>query len=137
MTAKSVIVVEQNPYNDTWEVGWKSEEYGFTLGCCGFATKEEAEAEISGFDERMQREFQGYMDEKDAEEREQNERWPNLGFVRAKIKKLRDSGKPADWAKSFDASQKLDALLDLDLHEHITWPLPSWKAIESGRVYGR
>jgi hypothetical protein len=40
-------------------------------------------------------------------------------------------------AKRLDADNKLSYLLDLDLAEHITWPLPSWKAIKSRRVYGR
>jgi hypothetical protein len=39
--------------------------------------------------------------------------------------------------RSAEASDKLNTLLVMDLHEHITWPLPSWKAIMSGRVYGR
>lgn len=43
----------------------------------------------------------------------------------------------ADPERHFDARQKLDWLLDLDLAEHITWPPPSWQAIKSGRVYGR
>jgi hypothetical protein len=50
---------------------------------------------------------------------------------------MRDSGKAEEWAASFDANDKLTQLLDMDLHEHISWPLPSWKAIKSGRVYGQ
>lgn len=126
------VVVEQNRYNGTWEIGWRSAEDGdFTPCFCGYPTKEAAEAEIPGFDARLKAETEAFAAEKDAEEREQNERWPNLGYVRAKIQKLRDSG------ASFDANSKLDELLAMDLHEHIDWPLPSWKAIRSRRVYGR
>ena len=131
MTTKSTIVVEQNPYSGTWDVGWKSEDGEFTPNFCGYATREEAEAEIPGFDERVQRDFDAFAREKDAEEREQNERWPNIGHVRARIKKMKDP------LKALDAGWKLDALLDMGLHERIDWPLPSWKAIESRRVYGR
>jgi hypothetical protein len=62
------------------------------------------------------REMEAILQQRDAEEREQNERWPNLGHVRAKIKKRRDSGKAQDWAKSFDANNKLDQLLSTDEH---------------------
>jgi hypothetical protein len=135
---ESKVVVERNPYNDTWEVGWAAhDEFDFTPYLCGYATREEAEAEIPGFDDRLKSDMQAFMQEKDANEREQNERFPNIGYVRAKIKKLRDRGNSIDFVKSFDSSRKLDYLLDLDLAEHITWPLPSWKAIKSGRVYGR
>jgi hypothetical protein len=34
---------------------------------------------------------------------------------------------------AFDAQCKLNRLLDMRLHERISWPLPSWKAIESSR----
>jgi hypothetical protein len=128
------IVVEQNPYNGAWDVGWDYDEVGFTPCFCGYATKEEAEAQIPGFDERVERELQAYMDEQDVLELEQNKRFPNLGYVRQQINKLAERGKND---QAFDALQKLDWLLDLDLAEHISWPLPSWKAIKSGRVYGR
>ncbi|MGO4506027.1 hypothetical protein AB4Z51_03335 [Bradyrhizobium sp. 2TAF36] len=131
MSTKSTIAVEQNPYSGTWDVGWKWDDGEFTPQFCGYATREEAEAEIPGFDERVQREYDEWAREKDAEEREQNERWPNIGYVRARIKKMKDPN------KAFDAGWKLDALLDMDLHEHIDWPLPSWTAIKSRRVYGR
>ena len=98
MTTKSTIAVEQNPYNGTWDVGWKSHDGEFTPGFCGYATREEAEAEIPGFDERMQKDLDAYAREKDDEEQEQNERWPNIGYVRARIKKIRDP------FKSFDAA---------------------------------
>jgi hypothetical protein len=32
--------------------------------------------------------------------------------------------------KALDAHDKLSAMLNMDLHERIGWPLPSWKAIE-------
>jgi hypothetical protein len=129
--AMSKIVVEKNPYNGTWEVGWKSKDGVFTPEFCGDRTKKEAKAEIPGFDGRVKRNLETYMQEKDAEEREQNEQWSNLGYVRDQIKKIKDP------FKSLDATWKLKALLDMDLHEHIEWPLPSWKAIESGCVYHR
>jgi hypothetical protein len=133
----TIIAVERNPYNGTWEVGWKDQNDGeFTPYLCGLETREEAEAEIPGFDERVRREFDAYVREQEAIEAEQNARWPNLGHVRARIKKLRDSGDAKKWAASLDASSKLDALLDMGLHEFIEWPLPSWKAIKSRRVYG-
>jgi hypothetical protein len=132
MTASdSKITVERNPYDGTWSVGWKWDDGEFTPQFCGYRTRKEAEAEIPGFDKRVERELKTYSDEKDADEREQNERWPNLGYIRGRIKKIRDP------KKALDAMWKLDALLNMDLHEHITWPLPSWKTIESGRVYGR
>jgi predicted nucleotidyltransferase len=49
-------------------------------------------------------------------------------YVRSRIAKIKDHN------RRFDALRKLDALLDLDLAEHIHWPLPSWKAIKSGRL---
>jgi hypothetical protein len=64
-------------------------------------------------------------------EQEQGEQFPNLAYIRGQIAKIRDP-----W-KAMDADDKLRWLLDMDLHEHIDWPLPSWKAIKSGRVYGR
>ena len=133
---KTPVVVEQNSNNGTWDVGWQTPD-GFVPQYCGYATKKEAEAEIPGFDERLEREFSAFMAGKDAEEREQNEVYPNLGYVRTRIKKLIDRGRPQDLAAAFDAGQKLDWLLDMDLHQHITWPLPSWPQIRSGRVYGR
>ena len=81
--------------------------------------------------------MRAYLAEEEAAEREQNLEFPNLGYVRDQIKKLNDSSNVEDWAASFNAQNKLDALLDMDLAEHISWPLPSWKAIKSGRVYGR
>jgi hypothetical protein len=134
------IVVEENPYNNTWEVGWKSDDGEFAPYLCGYATREEAEAEIPGFDDRVKRDLEELEREQIAAEREEAERWPNLGRVRAKVRKLRDSGKAEDWAKSFDANQKLDELLSRGLHEYIEWPLPSWKKIKSGHIgfgYGR
>jgi hypothetical protein len=56
--------------------------------------------------------------------------FPNLVYVRNQINKIKD------WRKADDASDKLIELLLMALHEHITWPLPSWKAIKSGRAYG-
>jgi hypothetical protein len=128
------VVVEHNQYNGTWDVGWRSADGDFTPCFCGYPTRQAAEAEIPGFDARLEAESEAFRAEKEAEEREQNERFPNLGYVRAKIKKLRDN--PKTWAASFDADDKLDELLAMDLHEHINWPLPSWKAIRSRRVYG-
>jgi hypothetical protein len=60
-----------------------------------------------------------------------NERDENLTYVRSQIAKIH-----TPW-RSAEASDKLNTLLDMDLAEHIRWPLPSWKAIKSGRVYGR
>ena len=137
MTDETKIVVEQNPYDGTWDVGWESDDGQFTPQFCGYTTKEEAEAEIPGFDERVEREFKAWCEEKDAEEQEENKRWPNVRRVRARIKKLSDSGKPENLLRAFDASDKLAVLMDMDRHEHITWPLPSWEAIESGRAYRR
>ncbi len=107
-----------------WDVGWQDDEVGFIPQFYGYQTREEAEAEIPGFYERLER-------KREAEEREENERFPNLGYVRAKIKELHGS----DLTKFFDAQDKLDALLDMNLYERITWPLPSWKAIKSRRGY--
>jgi hypothetical protein len=129
----TTITVEQNPFNGTWEVGWKFEDGEFTPYLCGLETREEAEAEIPGFDERVKREMDELGREHEAKVAEQNARWPNLGHVRAKIKNLVDSGDVNKW---LDASSKFDALLEMGLHEFIEWPLPSWKAIKSRRVYG-
>lgn len=128
--SESKIVVEQNEYNGKWDVGWESEE-GFAPMFCGYATREEAEAQVPGFDERVKKEFDEWNAERDAIERWQNERFPNLAYVRSKIEKIKDP------FRAIDARQKLNWLLDLDLAERIEWPLPSWRAIKSGRVYGR
>jgi hypothetical protein len=134
MTKIVGVIAEQNPHSGEWEVGWKSDDGEFTPRFCGYSTKEEAEAEIPGFHERLDKEEAEWMRKNEENERREAERWPNLGHVRAEIKKLANRGK-AD--KAFDAFQKLNWLLELDLAEHIDWPLPSWKAIKSGRVYGR
>ncbi len=63
--------------------------------------------------------------------RRQNEEYPNLAHVRDRIDKIKDPN------RALDVMHKLNWLLQLDLAEHITWPLPSWRAIKSGRVYGR
>ena len=136
MSAKSKVDAERNRYNNTWDVGWRHADGEFTPYLCGYRTKKAAAAEIPGFNQRVESDLKALMEEKDVEEHEQAERFPNLGYVRAKIKELRDSGTAEDWAASFDASGKLEQLLDMDLHEHIGWPLPSWKAIKSRRVYG-
>ncbi len=52
------IAVDQNPYDGTWDVGWKWADGSFTEHFCGFKTKEEAEAEIPGFDARVERELE-------------------------------------------------------------------------------
>jgi hypothetical protein len=131
MTNDEPIVVKFNPNNDTWDVGWLDPEVGFVPHFCGYATKKEAEAQIPGFDVCVEREFKEYQAKVAAKERRQNAEFPNLANVRSMIKKIKDP------ERHFDALQKLDWLLDLDLTEHIRWPLPSWKAIKSGRVYGR
>ena len=118
------IVVQQNPYNGTWDVGWLGEDGEFTPGFCGYASKEEAEAEIPGFDEKLKAQYESYAKEQDEIEREQNERWPNIAYVRQKIRAMRNP------LKALDAHDKLSAMLNMDLHERIGWPLPSWKAIE-------
>jgi hypothetical protein len=123
MSAK--IVVQQNPYNGTWEVGWLDDEDGiFTPAFCGYASKEEAEAEIPGFNAKIDKQMENYMREQEEEERYQNEQWPNIAYVRQKIRAMRNP------LKALDANDKLLALLAMDKHEHISWPLPSWKAIE-------
>ena len=143
MSSKMKIAVEQNPYNGTWDVGWKwadDDEFmpgEFTPHFCGYKTRKLAEAEIPGFDERVKKETDEMLQKtaaEEAEEAEQNEEFPNLAYVRAEIAKL---GKRGKQDAAFEALRKLDWLLDLDLAEHITWPLPSWAAIKSGRVYGR
>jgi hypothetical protein len=125
---KNKIGVEQNPHNGTWDVGWKEDDGDFTPEFCGYATKEEAEAQIPGFDARLENEMQEYQAERDAVERQQNQLWPNIAFVRDRIKRMKNL------RAAIDAQGKLDALLDMEKHEHIGWPLPSWKAIKSGRV---
>jgi hypothetical protein len=137
MTIKDEVVAEQNPYNGTWEVGWRSEDGEFTPHFCGYPTKEAAAAEIPNFDERLKAEMQVFMAEMEAGRREEVEQHINIAHVRAQIKKLYDSRTAKGFAAAFDADSKLDWLLNMDLHEHISWPLPSWKAIQSGRVYGR
>jgi hypothetical protein len=123
------VVVELNPYNNTWEVGWLDEETGFTPYYCGYATKEEAEAQVPGFSERFERDMREYSAKRDAEEREENEQWPNIGYVRQQIKKLYERGK---LEQGCDAQEKLDSMMDQDSWERISWPLPSWKIIENG-----
>jgi hypothetical protein len=122
------VVVEQNPYDGTWDIGWLDDNLGFTPGECGYATKEEAEAQLPGFDARLEAKLDADMKERDELEREQNERWPNIGYVREKIRAMRNP------LKALDAKWRLDALLDMEQHEHVDWPLPSWKAIKSGRA---
>jgi hypothetical protein len=134
--SKAEIVAQQNQYTGEWDVGWQDAD-GFTAAFCGYRTKQEAEAVIPDFNRRLDQQFADWKQQKDAEEREQNERWPNLGYVRAQIKKMAARGTAKDKGAAFDAALKLNHLLDMDLHEHISWPLPSWKAINSNRVYGR
>ena len=122
------IVVQLNPHNDTWDVGWEFDDAEFCPYLCGYATKQEAEAEIPDFDERVKKDQQVFNAEVEAKEQWENQRFPNLAYVRAKIKKIKDP------ARYFDAADKLDWLLNYDLHEHITWPLPSWQAIKSRRL---
>jgi hypothetical protein len=81
---RAKIVVQQNPYNGTWDVGWLHEDGVFTQGFCGYATKEEAEAEIPGFNEKIDKQFESYRREQEEEERYQNEQWPNIAYVRKK-----------------------------------------------------
>jgi hypothetical protein len=125
------IVAEQNPFNNTWDVGWKSDDGVFAPEFCGYATREQAEAEIPGFDERVRRNFEEYRREQEAFEREQNEQWPNIGRVRSQIKKLAARGR---LNAAFDASDKLDWLLNCEKHQYVDWPLPSWKKIKAGHV---
>jgi hypothetical protein len=47
MTARPQLSVWQNPYNDTWVIGWYEDD-GFIPYIYGCATKEEAEAKIPG-----------------------------------------------------------------------------------------
>ncbi len=131
MTDETKLVVEQNPHDGTWEIGWRMDAGEFVPGERGYATREEAEAAIPGFDERMEREFDAWF----AEEQEENKQWPNVGRVRAEIKSLNDSGKPENLVKAVDASDKLNQLLNMDLVAYVRWPLPSWEAILSGRPY--
>lgn len=137
MTSNMKVVVDQNPYNGSWEVGWRSADGTFTPQYCGYATRQKAEAQLFGFDERLKTEMQAFMAEMEANAHAEAEQFPNLGRTRAKISDLYDSKTGKGFAESFDASNKLAELLAMDLHEHIDWPLPSWKAIKSGRVYGR
>jgi hypothetical protein len=88
MTNKSEIIAELNPHNGTGDIGWRYEDGSFTGGECGFRTKQEAEAAIPGFEARQDASLEAYMKEKAEEEREQNERWPNIGCVRAKIQEI-------------------------------------------------
>jgi hypothetical protein len=125
---KSKIAVERNPHNDTWDIGWLWNDGDFTPHYCGYPTRKAAEAQIPDFDERVEREQRNYEAEKEAAEREQNEQWPNIGHVRQQIKKLHERG---EHDQAFDARWKLDELLDMERHEHISWPLPSWKALKS------
>jgi hypothetical protein len=71
--------------------------------------------------------------QREAEEREQNAEFPNLGDVRSEIWKLHGDGKnPRNVGLAGDAKRKVKRLLSMGLHERITWPLPSWKEIENG-----
>jgi hypothetical protein len=119
MTVKTEVGIEQNPHNGTWEVGWRDAEHGFTPYLCGIATRKAAEAELLGFDARVEADGHALAAEMEADMREEAERFPNLGYVRAQIRKLKNVG------AVLDASARLNELLDMDLHEHITWPLPS------------
>jgi hypothetical protein len=125
------IVVEKN--GNTFAVGWKDED-GFTPCFTGYASREDAEAIIPQFDEMLTREHEAYRRQAEEERRYEAEQWPNIAYVRERIRKLTGKG---DLIAAFDASDKLDELLNLDMHEHISWPLPGWKAIKSGRVYSR
>jgi hypothetical protein len=127
--AQMKVVVELNPYNNKWDVNWWDEETGFTPYDCGYATKEEAEAQIPGFSERFERDMQEYSAKRDAEEQEENKEWPNIGHVRQQIKKLYERGK---LAQGLDAQGKLDSMMNQDNWERISWPLPSWKIIDNG-----
>jgi hypothetical protein len=129
LMTKLTIAVERNPYNNTWDVGWRSADGEFTPHFCGYKTKTEAEAMVPDFDRLVEQDLNNFMKQTEAEEREQNKRWPNLRYARARIKKLKDL------RKALDAQWKLDALLSMELHAHISWPLPSWKTINSGRAY--
>jgi hypothetical protein len=120
------IVADIDPLTSTWGVGWLSEKEGFTAHWSGFDTKEEAEAEIPGFYDRLKRETKAMMAEMEAKEAEQNKTWPNIAYVRSKIKKMKNP------LHGIDAGMKLDYLMELDLVQYISWPLPSWKIIKGG-----
>jgi hypothetical protein len=129
--SKAKVVIRQ--YHGGYEIGFEYDD-GMFIAMFNRKTKKEAKAAVANFDALMERDFNARIEAEEAEENEENERFPNLAHVRAKIKELRDSGKPDE---AFDALQKLRELKNLDIHERIEWPLPSWQDIESGRVYGR
>ena len=131
------ITVEENTNNGTWDVAGNGMTAISRRSSAASKPRRKPRRKIPGFHERVDQEFEKYSREADAKEAEENERYPNLAHVRNKIKKLRDNKTPADMAKAWDASDKLERLLDMDLAPHITWPLPSWPAIKSGRVYNR
>ena len=66
MSDETKIAIERNPYNGTWDLGWKcADDHEFTPGeftpmFCGYATKAEAKADIAGFDERVEKDLKDY-----------------------------------------------------------------------------
>jgi hypothetical protein len=71
--------------------------------------------------------------QKAIEERQQNEMFPNLIAVRDEIAKLKANSR----GLASDATIKLKRLIKMDLGASISWPLPSWRDINSGHVYGQ
>jgi hypothetical protein len=76
-------------------------------------------------DDRLDQAHQKMMLKLLEQESWENQHFPNIAYVRSKIANMRDPD------KKFDALQKLSQMMNQDGHEHIQWPLPSWKAIRN------
>lgn len=125
-------IVEENTYNGTWDICMPADKESGEASPirCGFANKEAADAALCTMDAYWDEQ----MAEVEAEEAAENEMFPNIAYVRSKIAAMKADTPKRLWAR-MDAADKLDWLMQRDKHQHIRWPLPSWKKIKSGRVY--
>jgi hypothetical protein len=110
-------------YDGAWAIRWIGDDGEFTAATGdAYDTKEEAEAAIP----EWIKSHEHNMAEMEAEELVLYKEFPNLAYVDARINKIKDP------SQRLDAALKLSWLRDIDLTEHISWPLPSWKIIKGG-----
>jgi hypothetical protein len=99
--------------------------------------KEKAREERIAERKARKEQREALAEQRSVEIRQQNEMFPNLILVRDKIKKLNADSKNFTYrGVASNATAKVNKLLKMNLGAHITWPLPSWKEINSGNVYG-